>query len=225
MPPTPPPYSPQLARRNNRGLLAVTVAFAGMVALLLAGTWGRPIAQPAIPLVDPTFLETTPWRQSYADLVRAKEDLSDFDCYVCHEKNEPPPLRFDAANNLLIPDEHANIVMGHGSHNRNNLCFNCHNPADLTTFYVRDGHSLQFAESPQLCGSCHGPTLRDWDAGAHGRTSGHWDRARGPIRRLDCVNCHNPHAPRIPTRAPAPAPHPRLPHGPAAAHPSPVPTH
>jgi hypothetical protein len=35
-------------------------------------------------------------RRSYADLVRAKEDLSDFDCYACHEKNKPPVLRYDA---------------------------------------------------------------------------------------------------------------------------------
>ena len=193
--------------KGNYALAGVSALFLLLAAALTDGLWGTPPARPQIPLVDKSFLETTPWRQTYADLVRAKEDLSDYDCYVCHERGKPPPLRFDDKNNLLIPDEHSNIVMGHGSHNRNNLCFNCHNEANLETLQIRDGHALKFSESSQLCGSCHGPTRRDWEAGAHGRTSGYWDRKLGGIQRLDCANCHNPHSPRIPTRQPAPGPH------------------
>ena len=37
-------------------------------------------------------------------------------------RDKPPPLRFDTNHNLIIPKEHADIVMGHGSHNRNNNC-------------------------------------------------------------------------------------------------------
>lgn len=181
--------------------------FLGLVAVFIADLWGHPPARQQIALVDPSFLETTPWRQTYADLLRAKEDMSDFDCYACHDKQKPPVLTLDENNILIIPEEHESIVMGHGSHNRNNLCYNCHNEANLLTLHVRDGHDLQFSESTQLCGSCHGPTYRDWEAGAHGRTNGHWDRSRGPIQRLDCANCHNPHSPRIPTREPAPGPH------------------
>ena len=59
-----------------------------------------------------------------------------------------------------------------------------------------------------MCGSCHGPTYRDWEAGVHGRTSGYWDRSLGPMDRKACVNCHNPHAPHFPGRPPAPGPHP-----------------
>jgi hypothetical protein len=115
--------------------------------------------------------------------------------------------RYDANHRIIIPKEHANIAMGHGSHDRNNLCYNCHNEANLLTLQVRDGRELPFNNSPPLCGSCHGPTYRDWEAGAHGRTSGYWDLSKGPIERLACVNCHDPHAPRIPTREPAPGPH------------------
>ena len=71
--------------------------------------------------------------------------------------------------------------MGHGKHGRNNNCFNCHNETNLTLLQPRDGRDLTFAESAQLCGSCHGPTYRDWLAGAHGRISGYWDRGSSPF--------------------------------------------
>jgi hypothetical protein len=98
--------------------------------------------------------------------------------------------------------------MHHGSHERNNNCFNCHNENNLEVFQTRDGRELTFANSTPLCGSCHGPTYRDWEAGVHGRASGYWDRALGAYDRKLCVNCHNPHSPRFPGRQPAPGPHP-----------------
>jgi hypothetical protein len=189
----------------------VTCGFFALAAALFANLWGRPRPLPKIPLVDPAFLETTPWRKAYADMVRDGDDLSDFSCYVCHNRKSPPPLRFDADQNVIVAQEHSDIVMAHGWNNRNNLCFNCHNEANLETLQARNGRELTFSESSQLCGSCHGPNYRDWEAGAHGRTSGYWNRALGPIHRLDCVNCHNPHAPAIPTRKPAPPPHPMRP--------------
>lgn len=204
------------SRRAVYCLSAVMLVFFGLAAFFLGDLWGHPPARQEIPLVDQSFLDQTPMRLAYADMVKAKEDLSDFDCYACHDKKKPPVLRLDASNNLIIPDEHKNIVMGHGSHNRNNLCYNCHNEANLETFQVRDGRELKFAESTQLCGSCHGPNLRDWEGGAHGRINGYWNTALGEARKLDCANCHNPHAPRIPMHVPAPGPHAlRAPTGPS----------
>jgi hypothetical protein len=196
------------SRRTHLFLGGLALVFLGLAAALVANLWGRPPVLPQHALVDPTFLETTPWRRTYADLVKAKEDLSDYDCYGCHEKNKPPPLRFDDNHKIIIPKEHSDIEMGHGSHDRNNLCFNCHNEQNLLTLQVRDGREVKFDNIPPLCGSCHGPTFRDWEAGAHGRMSGYWDRSKGEPQRLSCANCHNPHAPRIPTRPPAPGPHP-----------------
>ena len=169
--------SPDFHRPNGwtalilRGLLVV---FCGLMAAFLFDLWGHSPPLPVIPLVDPAFLDTATARRSYADLVQAKEDLSDFDCYACHEKNKPPVLRYDAQQNLIVPPEHSDIVMGHGLHGRNNNCFNCHNETNLSLLQTRDGRSLTFADSTPLCGSCHGPTYRDWDAGAHGRISGYW---------------------------------------------------
>lgn len=221
--PRPPQHTGQLVQRANWVLLGITGAFTGLAVLLFANLWGHPWRGPDIPLVDPSFLDPSASRQSYSDLVRAKEDLSDFSCYVCHERGQPPQLKFDEQHRVVVPEEHENIVMSHGDHNRNNHCFNCHNETNRETFHIRDGRDLSFAESSLLCGSCHGPTYQDWEGGAHGRTSGFWDRTKGAAHRLDCVNCHDPHAPRIPTRVPAPGPHALRPPTVPAAHPATTP--
>ena len=56
--------------------------------------------------------------------------------------------------------------MGHGEQGRNNNCFNCHDETNLELLQTRDGRVVKFQDSPQLCGSCHGPTYEDWEAGA-----------------------------------------------------------
>jgi formate-dependent nitrite reductase cytochrome c552 subunit len=204
-------------------LRALVVVFVVLAVAFLLNSRGQQAPLQPIPLVDPSFLDTATVRRSYADLVRTKEDLSDFDCYACHERNKPPPLRYDANQNLLIPTEHSDIVMGHGQHGRNNNCFNCHNETNLELLQTRDGRQLKFSDSTPLCGSCHGPTLRDWEAGAHGRISGYWNHSLGPLTRQNCVNCHNPHSPKFPPRKPAPGPHalhplPARPAGAEATH-------
>jgi hypothetical protein len=187
---------------------ALAVAFLLLAACFFVELWGHPLSVRPVPLVDLSFIDTTPVRQSYADLKKAAADLSDFDCYACHENGKPPPLRFDTNQNIIIPPEHKNIIMAHGSHNRNNNCFNCHNDINLELLQARDGREVKFDESPRLCGSCHGPTYRDWEAGVHGRTSGFWNQGAAGFKRLDCVSCHDPHSPRFPGRRPAPGPHP-----------------
>jgi hypothetical protein len=170
--------------------------------------WMEPEPLKTIALVDPELVQPTTMRTSYVQLVRMQADLSDFDCYACHEKNKPPPLRFDASNNIVIPKEHSDLVMAHGQHNRNNNCFNCHDEQNLVMLTTRDGRQVKFEDSPRLCGSCHGPTYRDWEGGAHGRTGGYWKKEAGEMKRQICVDCHNPHSPKIPPRTPLPPPHP-----------------
>ena len=77
-------------------LLALAVLFLALSAAFVFKAWGRPVRRVLIPLVDPSFTGNATTRVSYSQLVAAKADLSDFDCYACHEKNKPPPLRFDA---------------------------------------------------------------------------------------------------------------------------------
>ncbi len=162
----------------------------------------------AIAPVDPALVKPTTFRTSYVQLIRMKADLSDFDCYGCHETKKPPTLRFDSSNNLVIPKEHSDIVMAHGQHGRNNNCFNCHDEQNLLLLQTRDGRQLKLENCPPLCGSCHGPTYRDWEAGAHGRTGGYWEKKAGEMTRQICVDCHDPHSPRIPALRPLPPPHP-----------------
>ena len=190
--------------------------------LVLAGVFawdllGRPSPRPEIALVDPQFTNTATVRLSIAEQIRRGTDPSDFDCYACHDRNKPPELKFDADHNLVLPKEHNDIAMRHGSHNRNNLCFNCHNELNLELLQTRDGRELKLTDSTPLCGSCHGPTYRDWEAGAHGRISGCWGPSLGPRERQNCVSCHDPHAPAFPPQPPAPGPHPL--HERATAHP------
>jgi len=192
-------------------LTGVVAVFLALSVAFVLNLWGRLAPLPPIPPVESWVTNTATVRTNLAELIRLKADLSDFDCYGCHEKKKPPQLRFDANHNLVVPEEHKDIVMGHGRHNRNNLCYNCHDEANLELVQTRDGRELKLSESTPLCGSCHGPTYRDWDAGAHGRTSGFWDRQLGPPDRKDCVACHNPHSPAFPPRKPGPGPHPLRP--------------
>lgn len=78
-------------------------------------------------------------------------------------------------------------------------------------------------ESTPLCGSCHGPTYRDWDAGVHGRTSGNWDPKSKTCQRQPCVACHNPHNPHFEPQKSAPGPHSLRQPGPPTTHPTPEP--
>jgi len=189
-------------------LWTLTALFLALAGAFLLDLWGRPAFLPPIPLVDPQFTNTATVRQSYADRVKAEVDVSEFDCYVCHERNKPLKLKFDENFRVIVPEVHENIVMGHGRHNRNNNCFNCHDETNLEQLQTRDGKAVKFSDSVPLCGSCHGPTYRDWEAGAHGRTSGHWNRELGTANRVACVSCHDPHAPAFPSLAPAPGPNP-----------------
>ncbi len=185
----------------------VTVSFLALAAGFFLDLWGHPTQSPLIPLVATNFINTATVRVSAGELIASGGDASGLDCYACHEKNKPLKLTFDAESNVILAKEHDDIVMGHGRHKRNNNCFNCHDDTNLEFLQTRDGHQVKLVDSPALCGSCHGPTYRDWEAGVHGRTSGYWKRDLGPIDRKVCTSCHDPHSPAFPGREPAPGPH------------------
>src|ERR1041385_3194656 len=101
--------------RTSAVLLGLCALFFTLSAAFALKLWGRPPQLPPIPLVNASFTSNNTVRVSYAELIARKEDLSDFDCYACHERNKTPPLRFDDNHNLIIPKEHSDIVMGHRS--------------------------------------------------------------------------------------------------------------
>jgi hypothetical protein len=200
-------------KKTNLVLAAVAGTFLVLALMFVRDVPGhstRP--SPPIPLVDLKFVDPAPARVSIAENLRHGGDPGDYDCYVCHERNKPLKLNININGDIILPSEHKDIVMAHGSHKRNNNCFNCHDENNLDQLQTRDGRNVKLtdlspASTPQLCGSCHGPTYRDWEAGVHGRTSGYWDRQLGGYSRLSCVSCHNPHAPKFQGRPPAPGPH------------------
>jgi formate-dependent nitrite reductase cytochrome c552 subunit len=188
-------------------LAMFAIVFLALASAFRASLWGGPDRLPSIPLVDPEFTNTMTVRLSAAELIATGGDTSGMDCYACHDKAKPVVVKIDTNNNVILPKEHEDLVLKHGRNNRNNHCYNCHDPANLDHLLTRDGHQLELKDSPRLCGSCHGPTYRDWEVGIHGRTSGYWNRQMGEISRKNCTSCHDPHAPRFPPLKPAPGPH------------------
>src|SRR5262245_5208632 len=172
--------------KRNAVLAAIAVTFLALAVGFLLQLRGHPAGAPSLAPVDPKFIDPAPSRVSIAETLRKGGDASDYDCYVCHERNKPLKLKLDADGDVIVPTEHKDIVMGHGSHKRNNNCFNCHDENNLELLQTRDGRQLKLTDPDlsSLCGSCHGPTYRDWEAGAHGRTSGYWDRQMGQYTRL-----------------------------------------
>lgn len=103
-------------------------------------------------------------------------------------------------------------VLTHGGANL--WCLDCHSPDNRDKLTKLNGEELSFNESHLLCGQCHGPVLRDWEHGVHGRTNGYWSAAmdsEGASIRLLCVECHIPHAPAFRgVDPPGPAPVTRI---------------
>lgn len=71
-------------------------------------------------------------------------------------------------------------------------CLNCHNANDRSTLVDNFGEKISFNQPQKLCGKCHGPILRDWRDGIHGKRIGMWDKG-GKKRWWVCTECHNPH--------------------------------
>ena len=109
-------------------------------------------------------------------------------CTTCHNSRESN-VENNSADELDI--FHQGLVYAHGDLS----CLACHNPDDYDTLRLADGRTLQFTDVMTLCAQCHGPQTRDYNRGAHGGMTGHWDLTRGPRERKSCVQCHDPHAP------------------------------
>lgn len=141
--------------------------------------------------------------REHADLI-----ISMRNCAECHPPSDPVKLEYDDAGNVIFPKAHQGLFsMAHGRNFRNENCFNCHDRDQLDQLHTPDGEKLKFEQATLLCASCHGPTYRDWLAGAHGRNSGYWDLKAGAVIKQECASCHDPHAPAFTGLIPMPGPH------------------
>jgi len=123
--------------------------------------------------------------------------LSDgiFPCSECHAEMEPNLERRE------LEEFHDDIVLKHDEKNR--WCMDCHDAQNRDMLHSASGELIDFKESYKLCGQCHGPKLRDWKAGIHGRRIGYWN---GQKEYLLCAHCHDPHSPKYKKMKPEPPP-------------------
>jgi formate-dependent nitrite reductase cytochrome c552 subunit len=125
-------------------------------------------------------------------------------CATCHTVK---PANADAKIGTPLTQFHQGLVGKHG----NLSCASCHTPADgYATLRLADGKSVAYSDVMTLCAQCHGPQFRDYQHGAHGGMTGHWDLTRGGRVRNNCIECHDPHAPKYPTVRPARGPNDRF---------------
>ncbi|WP_145244319.1 cytochrome c3 family protein [Urbifossiella limnaea] len=125
-------------------------------------------------------------------------------CATCHASNPANP---EAKLGTPLTRFHQGLTGKHG----NLTCTSCHNPADgYASLRLADGKSVPYTAVMTLCAQCHGPQFRDYQHGAHGGMTGHWDLSKGGRSRNNCVDCHDPHAPKYPTVTPAPGPNDRF---------------
>lgn len=118
-----------------------------------------------------------------------------FPCSECHAYMDANTTR------RQLTEEHTNIVLKHDEEHR--WCLDCHDAENRDKLKLANGTLVDFAQSYVLCGQCHGPKLRDWKAGVHGKRTGDWN---GKKKYLLCAHCHDPHAPKFKPLKPEPPP-------------------
>ena len=121
------------------------------------------------------------------------EDI--FPCSECHADLEPNPER------RILEEMHEDIILKHDEENR--WCLDCHDLKNRDKLHLASVKLIDFKESYKLCGQCHGPKLRDWKNGVHGKRTGKWN---GKKIYLLCAHCHNPHSPEFKKMKPEPPP-------------------
>lgn len=109
-------------------------------------------------------------------------------CQTCHSLRATAPLPRSTG---ALKDFHKGLVVQHGGL----PCASCHDSKAPQSLRLASGQTVPSAEVMQLCSQCHGTQRRDYDHGAHGGMTGHWDLSRGPRQRKNCVDCHAPHTP------------------------------
>lgn len=124
-------------------------------------------------------------------------------CSSCHATTKP---NIDTHSTAELDQFHQGLNYAHG----NLACLSCHNAKNYDTLQLATGKPVEFANVMTLCAQCHGTTMRDYQRGSHGGMNGYWDLTKGPRTRNNCVNCHDPHAPKYPQARPVFPPRDRI---------------
>lgn len=116
-------------------------------------------------------------------------------CSTCHATRSP---NFENRIASDLNEFHQGMHVAHGQI----TCLSCHNSTDYDTLKRADGSSIEYPKVMRLCAQCHGSQTTDFQHGAHGGVNGYWDLSRGPRTKNNCIDCHNPHAPKFPAMRP-----------------------
>ncbi|MDN5202308.1 cytochrome c3 family protein [Fulvivirgaceae bacterium BMA10] len=134
-------------------------------------------------------------RQFY--VLERKSELKSFPCTNCH--NVPlSSLQSDFAKQQK-KKAHWEIELVHANKDIMD-CNTCHDQNDLNSLVLLNGKKVDFDQSFKQCAQCHSTQYNDWLGGAHGKRVLGW---ADPKVIYNCVNCHVPHEPALPTRWPA----------------------
>ena len=117
-------------------------------------------------------------------------------CSCCHDDELPTNFEVRA-----MDEEHDELEFAHGS----TWCMDCHDDAKRNRLALAGGTRIRFSKTHELCAQCHGKRYRDWEAGVHGKRTGHW---RGDAESRPCIACHDPHVPGFEKLKPKPPPVP-----------------
>jgi hypothetical protein len=173
--------------------MGYALGLVGIAIAIVAYSQGveLPEVEPVSPLqpkvginADAHLIKTPPRATKGLDLVKLGWS---YDCMKCHRLLK---AKWHYKRPMV---EHTNIELQHGN---NRFCLNCHHPTNRNVFVDYDGSEISEKDVNLLCARCHGTKYRDWEAGAHGRRNGYWDKSRGPQTSLQCIQCHDPHHPK-----------------------------
>jgi hypothetical protein len=123
------------------------------------------------------------------------DNIPTYPCSRCHDERLPPNPK---QRKLEL---HNRIQLAHMKVDR--WCYTCHSTDDIDKLSLPNGDLIDFNESSELCGACHGEKHRDWKSNIHGLTTGYWN---GPKEQRACTGCHSPHAPTFQHMKPLPPP-------------------
>lgn len=187
-------------------------AFLGLAAWLWLGGGSSEIpGRPDVP-VDLRRLSTAPRRVTIGDPPTIRINNYERHCNDCHQVFE---ISAEQRANRM---QHQHVELQHGI---NVQCRHCHDARDMNGLLLRDETHIAFADVDRLCAQCHAQVHDDWRRGIHGRINGYWDPSQGEVRKLGCIECHDPHQPRTPAMdrlQPLPGPHTLRMGEPAAQH-------
>lgn len=175
-------------------LVSITFLALACVFLALPPGFSGPVAQPGD--LPAWVTDTTPVRKPALEPVIELIGYT-YHCSDCHKLFPSPP---ETSRKLT---QHTHVVLNHGINTR---CFNCHHIHDRDSFSNDLGKAIPYDQPQVLCAKCHGLVYRDWQHGVHGRSNGYWDTRRGPLARLKCIECHDPHQPAFAPMVPGPGP-------------------